>query len=309
MTQIRPYIYSILSLIVGVSVAAPVFAQGDTITVSAMTTAMSRNNTSDPSCVREQVGRPFRVYDRPDSWAYDHWPEGCPVNDQVAQFQTWSNSPCSDYLFSWGQGVGDLWEPWCTMLWAEDRTLRMVEVSGCRRAWNPSIDTFGIKVGQWGTCDGYTYDWPDRLPNTPTWDEFQAGATINVTMDWNAANWWGPLSDCGPGCYEPWVFEGQHGFHPMDAILTLRIDYFTDVEPLIEDGHGWFGGWVTMRVEVSRNPNVGNYNRDAVTNVNDIFAFITDWFIGSDRAGACDGVAGCQSMDIFAFLSEWFGGR
>ncbi|HTO94963.1 MAG TPA: hypothetical protein VMM80_11305 [Bacteroidota bacterium] len=49
----------------------------------------------------------------------------------------------------------------------------------------------------------------------------------------------------------------------------------------------------------------GNYNRDAVKNVSDIFAMLTGWF-QHQPAAEWDGNGLFQVIDIFAFLADWF---
>lgn len=280
---------------------APAFCQS--INVLALTTAMSRN---DAGCVHEQIGRPFFPY-RGDNEAFDHGGEDCPPSEQLNQHMTWSNSPCSGILFAWAQPAEDAWEPWCTLVWDADGILRRVEVLGCRRETNPNLNGHGQLVGQWATDDGYFAELPAAIEGAPAWEEFRAGTPITATIDWCAANDWIIL---GSEYSRIDVFIEEYGYHPMDAVLDVEIVYFADVEPMLEDGHGLFGGWVSTQTTVRPNPSsMANFNRDAACDVADIFAFLSSWCRGDDRAGCCDGAPGCELTDVFAFLAEWFAGR
>lgn len=291
LTRRQLLIPACLSVVTGY--AAPAFAQS----VSALTSCMSRNN-DDPACVHEQVGRPFYPY-RGFVEGYDHVHPDCLPSEQLAQFQQASNSPCSVTPFSWSQSVDDVWEPWLTLLWGPDQTLRAVYVSGCRRAVN-GVD-HGYPVGQWGTNDGYWSEWPDPL-QVPTYDQFTAGQTIMMTLDWCVANDWMILEFPD---HQMQVFADEYGVDPRDALIDLTISYFTDVEPMFEDAHALFGGWITFTAAV-RPATMADFNRTGGVDAADVFCFLSAWFSGDARAGACDGVGGCEVADIFAFLSAWF---
>lgn len=278
-------------------------ASAQPINVLALTTAMSRDN--DAGCVHEQIGRPFFPY-RGDNEAFDHGGPDCPPSEQLNQHMTWSNSPCSRVLFAWAQSIEDAWEPWCTLLWDAEGSLRRVEVMGCRRETNPNLNGHGQPLGQWATDDGYLAQLPAVIAGAPTWEEFRAGEPISVSIDWCTANDWIIL---GSEYSRIEVFIAAHGFHPMDAVLDVEIFYFADVDPMLEDAHGLFGGWVSTQTTVRPNPSMANFNRDPAVDVADIFCFIAAWFAGDSRAGACDAAGGCTTEDIFAFLTSWFAGE
>lgn len=50
----------------------------------------------------------------------------------------------------------------------------------------------------------------------------------------------------------------------------------------------------------------GDFDRNGIRNVTDIFAFLAAWFAGNPEADL-DGVEGLGVPDIFAFLASWFG--
>jgi hypothetical protein len=54
-------------------------------------------------------------------------------------------------------------------------------------------------------------------------------------------------------------------------------------------------------------PCPGDFNRDASADVTDIFAFLTAWFAGDDRADV-NLTNGVELTDIFSFLNAWFRG-
>lgn len=52
----------------------------------------------------------------------------------------------------------------------------------------------------------------------------------------------------------------------------------------------------------------GDYDADGEVAVPDLFAFLGEFFAGTARAGACDGVSGCTNEDVWTFLRAWVEG-
>lgn len=60
-------------------------------------------------------------------------------------------------------------------------------------------------------------------------------------------------------------------------------------------------------IRLTIQPCIADWNGDFASNIQDIFAYLTDWFRGGPNADI-DGTPGVGVPDIFRFLSLWFAG-
>ena len=279
---------AMLMLVTGYT--APCIAQvPEPVVVEAMTKVMARNLIANPTCVREQVGRPFVQLPTELIGGLDHWVPACD-SQAMNWWQVWSHSSCSDVPERWVQADDAPWEPWGGIVWATDGTVREVWVVGGLRATGPWLEGIGIAVGQWGSHEGYGFVLPPRVEGTPTWAEFVAGTPVVATIDWLHANDWIII---GSEYSDLPHFTEVYGFDPRDAMLTVTVEYLGDVEPMVWDPNELLGSRIGVRVDVAEKIDKADYNRDNVVDVVDVVTFLNAWFSGDARAASCERCAGC----------------
>ncbi len=284
------------------------------IVIEAMTTSMARTLTANPSCVWEQVGRPFSGLpldaNHPEGFLHlnAYAPQSCiPATAPVHRIQTASDHACDQELQQFTEISGPLSSS-VSMWWGEDGSLREVYsmVTTRRTISGPT----GILAGQFGTAEERpNFDLPPPIVGAPTYSQFTNGAPIVVTMDWVHGNDW-ILLDAPDEQVALDEFQEIYGYDPRDAILTATIEYQGNIEPMIWGPTSLFGGRVRYSLDVSRNPNISDWNRDNVTSMQDLFGFLSAYFAGSPRASSLGGdTTCCDVLDIFAYLQAFFAQR
>lgn len=253
---------------------------------------LARTSTAHPSCVYEQVPIPWGPLGLGD---IHEWGDcEAPV---LHYHHSGTKSPC----WAWAWGVVDPTQPDMfsyTVQWGPDGTL----------------EGLGVKATDW-MCIGSWESWGMAMPEQPTWNQHKHGTPIIKTLRWAVSEdfinmpclSFPDLVGAQDPIYLPFV--AYFGVQPWRAALEIRVDWLDPI-PLVEfrgsllEGQ-WFGGRSRLTVSVIPDPVPTDVDRNGVSNVADIFAFLSAWFKEWHLADwDMDQVV--TVPDIFAFLSDWF---